>query len=89
MTEYIEGIGEVPYQHRPGTLLVVRGGLGIPSIVRVERDGSWWCVAGIFKGRPILRGKPVLHVCEDGDIFEDLKLTVHDGELVPVEIKTP
>jgi len=85
MSEYIEGVGEVPYPVPPGTLLVVVGGLGIPSIVRVEPDSSWMCVAGIFKGRPILTNKPVRHVCQDGDIFEDLGLEVRGGELVPMD----
>lgn len=75
--------------HVPGSLLVVVGGLGIPSIVRVEPDGSWMCVAGIFKGRVIRSDKPVRHVCRDGDIFEDLGLEVRGGELVPVEITSP
>ena len=61
-------------RHEPGALLVVVGGLGIPSIVRVEPDGSWMCVAGTFKGRPIRSDKSVRHVCRDGDIFEDLGL---------------
>ncbi len=72
-------------RYEPGALLVVIGGLGIPSIVRVEPDGSWMCVAGIFKGRPINADKSVRHVCQDGDIFEDLGLAVQGGELVPVE----
>lgn len=82
--EYIEGIGEVPYPHSSGTLLVVCGGLGIPSIVRVECDGSWRCVAGIFKGRPIRTDKKIVHVCEEGDVFEDLELVICGGELVPI-----
>jgi len=72
-------------RHEPGALLVVVGGLGIPSIVRVEPDGSWMCVAGTFKGRPIRSDKSVLHVCRDGDVFEDLGLEVRGGELVPVD----
>lgn len=72
--------------YAPGQILVVVGGLGIPSIVRVEADGSWTCIAGIFKGRPILTNKPVRHVCQDGDIFEDLGVVVRAGRLVPVEI---
>lgn len=74
-----------PAHWPPGALLVVVGGLGIPSIVRVEQDGSWMCVRGIFKGRPIRTNKPVRHVCRDGDIFEDLGLVVRGSELVPME----
>jgi len=68
----------------PGQLLVVVGALGIPSIVRVESDGSWWCVAGPFRGRSVGTSKTVAHVCEDGDVFEDLGVVVRGGELVPV-----
>lgn len=70
--------------YAPGTLLVVRGGLGIPSIVRVEPDGTWMCVAGIFTGRSIRANKEVVHICEDGDVFVDRGLVVRDGELVSV-----
>jgi hypothetical protein len=71
--------------YAPGTLLVVRGGLGIPSLVRVREDGGWTCVEGIFKGREISTNKHVCHVCQEGDEFEDLGLVVRGGELVPVE----
>ena len=63
------------------TYLVVVGPIGIPSLVRVEPDGSWMCVAGIFKGRYIRNDKEVRHICKDGDIFTDLGLAIENGEL--------
>ena len=42
--------------------LVVVGSRGIPSLVRVERDGSWLCVGGIFKVRKLGKTKAVKHV---------------------------
>jgi len=68
----------------PGSFIVVRGGIGIPSLVQVQDDGAWLCVAGIFKGRELSHGKKVVHVCEDGDVFEDLGVEVRGRELVPV-----
>lgn len=84
MNEHIEGVGEVPRPFVPGTLLVVRGNLGVPYIVRVEAAGMWVCIYGIFKGRHIQSNKQVLHVCEDGDTFDDIGLVVRGGELVPM-----
>jgi len=72
-----------------GTLLVVVGSLGIPSLVRVQPDGSWMCVEGIFRGRPIRAVKRICHVCQDGDVFEDLGLEVRNGRLVPVAAPAP
>ena len=72
-----------------GKLLVVVGGFGIPSIVRVEPDGSWTCVAGIFCGRKMApAGRRVVRVCEDGDVFEDVGpfgVRVDGGRLVDLE----
>ena len=72
-------------KHKQGTHLIAVGGLGIPSLVRVEDDGSWLCVAGIFKGRPISTHKSVVRVCEEGDYFEDIGARILNGKLVTDE----
>jgi hypothetical protein len=75
-----------PYAY-PGMLLVVRGPLGLPQIVRVTGDEEWIAVVGLggSSGRVVnSESKTVLHVCQNGDIFEDLGMVVKGGELVPV-----
>lgn len=73
-----------------GSHLVVVGNLGIPSLVRVEADGTWRCVAGIFRGREVrAEGKRVVHVCQDGDVFEDLGLVVRGGVLLSAILDDP
>lgn len=64
-------------------LLVVRGGLGIPQIVRVTADEEWIGVLGIGKDRIVnAESKQVLHVCQEGDVFEDVGVVVENGKLV-------
>lgn len=71
-----------PYDY-PGMLLVVRGGLGIPQIVRVTADEEWIGVLGIGKDRIVnAESKQVLHVCQEGDVFEDVGVVVENGKLV-------
>lgn len=74
-----------PYGY-PGMFIVILGGLGIPQIVRVTTEDTWEGVLGFAKGRIVnAEGKQIVHVCQEGDIFEDIGLVVRDGELVPVQ----
>lgn len=71
-----------PYEH-PGMLLIVLGGLGVPQIVRVTDEDTWEGVFGFSKGRTIAaEGKTVIHVLQDGDVIEDIKMIVRGDELV-------
>jgi hypothetical protein len=76
-------VEKMPYEY-PGMLLVVRDGLGI-QIVQVTGEDTWEGVYGIGKGRIVqAEGKDVVHVCQDGDIFEDIGMEVKGGALVHV-----
>ena len=69
----------------PGMLLIARGAIGVPYIVRVQGDGTWLCVAGIFSGRRVVaRRRRALAIIEEGDVIEDLGLVARGGELVDV-----
>jgi len=76
---------EISPTEYPGMLLVVRGALGIPQIVRVTDEATWEGMFGFTRGRDVNpSGKQVLHVCSEGDVFEDIGLVVKDGGLAPV-----
>lgn len=74
-----------PYDY-PSMLLVILGGLGIPQIVRITGEDTWEGVWGFVKGRIVnAEGKQIVHVCQEGDIFEDIGMVVRDGDLVLVQ----
>ena len=71
----------------PGMLIIARGAIGVPYIVRVQGDGTWLCVAGVFSGRHWdgpTKSRRALAIIEEGDVIEDLGLVARGGELVKV-----
>lgn len=73
-----------------GSLLIITGALGVPTIVRVETneagDEVWRGVFGFSRGRQVSPvGKTIKHVCSEGDVFDDIGWEVRGGELVRIK----
>jgi len=69
---------------KTGRLVIVQTAWGIPMIARLNPNGSGIVEFGMFKDRPVQRHWKVCQELAEGDVIEDLGLTVCGDELVAV-----
>lgn len=67
----------------PGTIFLATSNLGFPLVLKVENDGSWVCIYGVFNDRYVSSVMPDIQVLAEGDIIDNdpAWLKVKDGGL--------